>query len=102
MRGTRGPTPVATTLAQLLRQGRAATSAGTRLAAAFAAAAGGEIAAAVRVRGARAGRLRLETASPAMLAELRGFRAAGILARWPVAPPTVPPIHALDIRLAGR
>lgn len=84
-----------------LRGKRPGTPARQRLAAAFAAAAGAEVAARCRVRGRRGTRLLLETDSPALRAELLGFRAAAILARWPADPPAVPAIAALAVRLGG-
>lgn len=87
---------------QLARKAKPSSPARDRLRAAFAAAAGAELAAQVQVRGRRGTRLLLETASPALLSELKSFRAAPILAAWPADPPDVPEITELSIRLAGR
>lgn len=84
-----------------LRGRRPSSPARRRLARAFATAAGAEVAARCHVRGRRGARLLLETDSPALRAELVGFRAAAILARWPADPPDVPAITALAVRLAG-
>lgn len=87
---------------QLARKAKPSTPARDRLRAAFATAAGEELAAQVFVRGRRGTRLLLETASPALLSELKSFRAAPILAAWPADPPNVPEITEFSIRLAGR
>lgn len=87
---------------QLARQAKRRTPARDRLRAAFAAAAGEALAGHVQVRGRRGTRLLLETDSPALLSELRSFRAAPILAAWPADPPAVPEITELSVRLAGR
>ncbi len=87
---------------QLARSAKPTSPARDRLRAAFAVAAGEAMASQVQVRGRRGTRLLLETESPALLSELRGFRAAPILAAWPADPPSVPEITELSIRLAGR
>lgn len=87
---------------QLARKAKPSSPARDRLRAAFAQAAGAELAAQVHVRGRRGTRLLLETDSPALLSELRGFRAQPILAAWPADPPDVPEITELAVRLAGR
>ena len=87
---------------QLARKAKPSSPARDRLRAAFAAAAGDELAGQVQIRGRRGTRLLLETSSPALLSELRSFRAEPILAAWPADPPDVPEITELSVRLAGR
>ncbi len=100
-RVARGPTPIADLVSGIVRRARPTSPARQRLAKAFAAAAGANIAAQVRVRGRRGPRLLLETASAALLHELQGFRAGAILERWPADPPAVPAITELHVRLGG-
>ncbi len=93
-----GPGPLAGLVRAALRRVPRRSRALERLAAAFAASAGPEMAGAARVRGRRAGVLHVEVESPALLYELRGFRGEEIVRRWPT---DAPPVSHLRVRLAG-
>jgi len=95
------PSALGDLVRQALHGRRPDTPAKRRLAGAFVTAAGADVAGRVHVRGRRGTRLLLETDSPALRAELQGFRASAILAAWPADPPAVPIITALHVRLAS-
>ncbi|MCI0341954.1 MAG: DUF721 domain-containing protein [Planctomycetales bacterium] len=92
------PGPLAPLVRAALRRVPRRSAALERLAAAFAEAAGPDVARGTRVRGRRAGVLHVEVESPALLYELRGFRGEEILRRWPA---DAPPVARLRVRLAA-